>query len=147
MRFKVTAALLAGLAAATATFSVAHADNVIQQRQTRMKEMGAQMKVGADMAKGTIAFDATKAAEIFKTLQTSMDGYVSLFPEGSDKGETKALAAVWTDRAGFEAAVASFNKVAAEGVATGATDEAAFKTAFAAAGEGCRSCHQTFKAR
>ncbi|MGQ3672485.1 c-type cytochrome [Xanthobacter sp. TB0136] len=147
MRLKVTAALFAGLAVATAGLSVAHADNVIQQRQARMKEMGAQMKVGADMAKGTIAFDSAKAAEIFKTLQTSMDGYVSLFPPGSDKGETKALAVVWSDRAGFESAIASFNKSVDEGVAKGAADEAAFKTAFAAAAEGCRSCHQTFKAR
>lgn len=147
MRLKITAALLAGLAAATATFSVAQADNVIQQRQARMKEMGAQMKVGADMAKGTIAFDSAKAAEIFKSLQTNMDGFVALFPPGSDKGETKAPENVWTDRAGFEAAAASFEKSVADGVANGAADEASFKTAFAAAGEGCRSCHQTFKNR
>ncbi len=147
MRLKITAVLFAGLAAATATFSVAQADNVIQQRQARMKEMGVQMKVGADMAKGTIAFDTAKAAEIFKSLQTNMDGFVGLFPPGSDKGDTKAPENVWTDRAGFEAAAASFEKSVAEGVANGATDEASFKTAFAAAGEGCRSCHQTFKMR
>lgn len=147
MRLKITAALLVGLATATATLSVAHADNVIQQRQARMKEMGEQMKVGADMAKGAIAFDAAKAADIFKSLQTNMDGFVGLFPPGSDTGENKATANVWTDRAGFEAAVASFDKVVADAVATGAADVASFRTVFAAAGEGCRSCHQTFKTR
>ncbi|MGQ3675585.1 c-type cytochrome [Xanthobacter sp. TB0139] len=146
MRLTVTTALLAGLAAATATFSVAHAENVLQQRQTLMKEMGGQMKIGADMAKGNIPFDAAKAEAIFTTLQNNMKGYADLFPAGSDVGETKAEPAVWSDRAGFEAAIAKFEASVAENRTAGVT-EAGFKTAFAAVGEGCRSCHQTFKAR
>lgn len=146
MRLTVTTALLAGLAAATATFSVAHAENVIQQRQALMKDMGGQMKIGADMAKGKIPFDAAKAETIFATLQKNMKGYVDLFPAGSDVGDTKAEPVVWSDRAGFEAAIAKFEATVAENSTAGAT-ETGFKTAFAAVGEGCRTCHQTFKAR
>lgn len=142
MRFTVTAAVLAGLVAATA----ASAQSPIQQRRALMKDMGQQAEIGAAILKGQTPFDAAKAELIFQTFKKSMDGYAGLFPPGSDTGETKATAAVWSDRAGFEAAVAKFNQAVADNAAKATTADG-FKAAFAAAGEQCRACHQTFKSR
>ncbi|MDP1963859.1 MAG: cytochrome c, partial [Reyranella sp.] len=71
-----------------------------------------------------------------------------LFPAGSDKGETKALPAIWTDMAGFQAASkasdAAYDKLA---VAAGSGDQAALAAAFADTGKTCGACHDKFRAK
>lgn len=146
MRFAVSAALLAAaLVPAAAGLAVAQGDP-IKERRAIMKAIGEQTDVGAAILKGQQPFDAAKAAAIFKTYADGAAKVGALFPEGSDKGETKATAAVWTDRAGFNAALAAFSKAVAENAGQ-ATTEAGFKTAFTAVAETCRTCHRTFKAR
>lgn len=144
MRLTVTAAVVAGLVAATAAYAQT---NVIQQRRADMKAIGEQTDVAASILKGKEAFSTDKAKLIFQTYKDKMVGFEKLFPPGSDAGETKATAAVWSDRAGFDAAIAKFNQAVADNAAKGVVDEASFKTAFAAVAENCRSCHQTFKSR
>ena len=74
--------------------------------------------------------------------------FVKMFPAGSDKGETKALPAIWTDMKGFEAASAASNaaydKLAA---AAGSGDLAALTAAFADTGKTCGACHDKFRAK
>ena len=66
----------------------------------------------------------------------------------NDKGETKALPAIWTDMKGFEAASAASNaaydKLAA---AAGSGDLAALTAAFADTGKTCGACHDKFRAK
>lgn len=143
MRVPVIAAALVGLVAATAATAQT---NVIQQRRAAMKAIGEQTELGAAMLKGQAPFDAAKAALIFSTYKEKMVGFEKLFPPGSDKGETKATAAVWSDRAGFDAAIAKFDAAVADN-APKATSADGFKAAFTAVAENCRSCHQSFKAR
>ncbi|MFG1480676.1 cytochrome c [Xanthobacter sp. V4C-4] len=143
MRFFVTAAVLAGLVAATAAVAQT---NVIQQRREAMKVIGEQTDVAASILKGQTPFTAAKAELIFQTYKDKMVGFEKLFPPGSDKGETKATSAVWSDRAGFDAAIVKFNQAVADNAAAGVT-EAGFKAAFLAVAENCRSCHQSFKTR
>lgn len=143
MRVPVIAAAVVGLVAATAATAQT---NVIQQRRAAMKAIGEQTEVGAAMLKGQAPFDAAKAALIFSTYKEKMVGFDKLFPPGSDKGETKATAAVWSDRAGFDAAIAKFDKAVADN-ASNATSADGFKAAFTAVAENCRSCHQSFKSR
>src|SRR5256885_253443 len=58
--------------------------------------------------------------------------FPSLFPPGSDKGhDTKALPAVWSDRAGFEKAASNLSEEAAKlAAAAKADDKAAFADQF-----------------
>ncbi|WP_234050052.1 MULTISPECIES: cytochrome c [unclassified Xanthobacter] len=144
MRLFVTAAIVGGLVAATAAYAQG---NVIQQRRAAMKAIGEQTDIGASILKGKVPFSTDKAQLIFQTYKDKMVGFEKLFPPGSDAGETKATAAVWSDRAGFDAAITKFNQAVAENAAKGVVDEAGFKTAFAAVAENCRSCHQTYKSR
>lgn len=118
----------------------------IKARQAIMKGIGDQTTLGAAMVKGEAPFDATKAAAIFQTFAEGGAKAGALFPEGSDKGDTKALPAVWSDRAKFDAELAAFNKAVAEGTPKIGTADG-FKTAFTAVAQTCRSCHSTFKAR
>jgi cytochrome c556 len=133
-----------GLVAATAAYAQT---NVLQQRRAAMKEIGEQTDIGASILKGKVPFSTEKATLIFQTYKDKMVGLEKLFPPGSDTGETKATAAVWTDRAGFDAAIVKFNQAVADNAAKGVVDEAGFKVAFAAVAENCRACHQTFKSR
>ncbi|HJS88035.1 MAG TPA: cytochrome c [Acetobacteraceae bacterium] len=75
--------------------------------------------------------------------------FLKMFPPGSEHGHnTKALPAVWTDRATFEKdarnlveQAAKLQKIAESG------DQAAFAQQVQVLGEACKTCHQQFRAR
>lgn len=148
MRFvPAAAALFAAVAAAVFLApALAAPDDVIARRQAVMKRMGEQAEAGGAIVKGQAAFDAAKAAAMFQAFKDQMAGFSALFPEGSQAGDTKATAAVWSDRKGFDAAIAAFDTAVADNAAAGATP-AGFKAAFTAVAGECRSCHQGFKRR
>lgn len=75
--------------------------------------------------------------------------YGSLFPDGTQTGHnTKARPEIWTDRAGFEKALASFGSAADQAAAAAkAGDKTAFAAAFKQLGGTCGSCHRAFKSR
>ena len=72
-----------------------------------------------------------------------------LFTAGSESGRrTRALPAVWSDRAGFEKAAASLTEAAqtlAKSAASG--DRSDFANAFQRIGQACSACHDTYRAR
>jgi len=71
----------------------------------------------------------------------------SMFPPGSDTGDTKALPTVWSDKAGFDQKAADL-AAAADKLAKLAADKdtADFTTQFKAVGATCGGCHRPFKA-
>ena len=70
-----------------------------------------------------------------------------MFPPGTDLPESRALPAVWQDRAGFEAKAAAFQAETARLLeAAGTGDKAAFATAYKAVGATCGSCHSSYRA-
>jgi len=73
----------------------------------------------------------------------------SLFPPGTEQGRnTKALPAIWSDRAGFEQAAATLQGAAQKFSAAAASgDQAATADAFKALGQACSDCHKTYRAR
>jgi cytochrome c556 len=141
----IAGALAAGAMVGGATITLAQAD-VVKERQENRKQAGAAMRAikGIIDAKGPTTGAVEQAAKL-KTLEAAFD---KLFPAGSDKGDTKALPAVWTDWAGFQAASknadAAFDKLA---TAAGSGDQAALAAAFADAGKACGACHDKFRAK
>ncbi len=134
--------LLAALVATGVTATAFASDNPAKDRQLLMKSVGAATGVGGKMAKGEMEFNAAAAQLVLKTMNAGAHGFGYLFPEGSDKGEeTEAAPAIWSDRAGFNAAVAKF---AADTAGT-VTDEASFKAEFGKATANCGSCHKAFR--
>lgn len=75
--------------------------------------------------------------------------FLQMFPPGSDHGgNTKALPAIWTDRAGFEKDARNLEQQAAklEKIASSG-DQAAFATQVQVLGEACGTCHKQFKGK
>jgi len=140
----IVGALAAGAMVGGATIALAQAD-VVKERQENRKQTAAAMRAikGVIDAKGPTAPAVEQAAKL-KTLEAA---FVKMFPPGSDK-DTKALPAVWTDMAGFQAASkaadAAYDKLAA---AAGSGDQAALATAFADTGKACGACHDKFRAK
>lgn len=68
------------------------------------------------------------------------------YPEGSDKGETKAKSNIWSDRAKFDAAgKKAYGAAIAMVDATKANDTAKSVDAFKALGAACKACHEDFR--
>jgi cytochrome c556 len=72
--------------------------------------------------------------------------FPTLFPAGSDKGNTKAAPTIWSDEAGFKKASLQLT-TAAEGLAAAAKagDAAAVAAAFKTTGEACGACHKEYR--
>ncbi len=75
--------------------------------------------------------------------------FPAMFPAGTETGgDTKALPAIWSNRAGFDEAsnngIAAIDKLLA---AAKSDDTAAFTKQFAEVGPTCGACHRNYKAR
>jgi cytochrome c556 len=137
------AALLLGAGVVSAS---ADATSSIQARQACMKANGGVMAVAVPIMKGEKAFDKAALDAAFAKEKDACAGWADWWGEDTKPGgatETWATDAVWTDKAGFEAAGAAYVK-AATAVAA-ATDEASFKAAFPALGASCQGCHEKFR--
>lgn len=143
MSFKVAVAL-AALSIGFAGIAVGQ-DSPIPARQEIMKMNGAAMKKVGDMVKGAAPFNATEAADAMKLIADNMKDFPSLFPEGSDQGDTKASEAIWTDMAGFTAASEKLVADATEAQAAAAEGLSSFSPAFQAVSANCGGCHKPFR--
>ena len=143
------ALILAAVAAATAlpaSAQFAKPEDAVKYRKASLTVMGAHFsRVGA-MASGRVPFDAKVAAENADLVATLAKLPWAAFPEGTDKGDTRAKPEIWKDADKFKEAA---DKLQAESLKlqaaakTGNLD--AIKTAFAATGASCKACHDTFR--
>jgi cytochrome c556 len=126
-----------------ATAAVGQADP-IKTRQAVMKANGAAIGTLVKMVKGETPFDA---AAVQKALE-SIDGaknYAELFPVGSDQGDTKAKDTIWSDNAGFRAALAKLITADEAQLANPPKDIDGVKAALGAIGPTCKNCHDTYR--
>jgi cytochrome c556 len=72
--------------------------------------------------------------------------FPTLFPAGTDKGDTKAAPAIWTDQAGFQKDAMALS-AAGEKLATAAKagDETAVAAAYKEIGDACGACHKDYR--
>jgi cytochrome c556 len=121
------------------------ADDLIATRQADMAIQTSlleaiMMAIGADA--DIVAFK--DAADAIEALGTAIP---ALFPEGTEQGHgTRALPAVWSDRAGFKQAAANLAEAARRMASAAATDN---RTEFAKANlatvAACSTCHMTYR--
>lgn len=140
------------LAAAAVTLSApaaaqfAKPEDAIKYRQSVMTVMARHFGLVAQMANGRIPFNAQAAADNAAIAETLSKLPWAGFVEGSDKGNTKAKAEIWSDAAGFKAASekmqGEMSKFAA--VAKGGNIDA-IKAAAGAVGGTCKACHDNFR--
>lgn len=147
-RATIAARLVAGaVLAATLAVPLAVAQgNVIAERRDGFRMFGASMEAiqriveGRQPPAGAVAPARAIAAHAPKIKE--------LFPPGSDRGgETRALPAIWSDRAGFERVADAFVTQANALVAAAESGNAAtLASALQATGQACGACHRPYRA-
>ncbi len=145
MRVKVALMALALSAGFTATALAA--DDPIQARRDVMRNNQEAAKTAFGMIQGQVPYDAAAAAAAMKALQDDMATFPTLFPEGSDQGNTQAAPAIWQNMEDFKARAAQLAADAklAEAAAPNGLD--AFSAAAGAVGQDCGGCHQLYRLR
>ena len=146
--------MLASIALAAAAISLSapaaaqfqKPEDAVKYRKAAFTVMGAHFgRIGA-MASGKVPFDAKVAADNAAIVETMSKLPYAGFVPGTDKGDTRALPAIWTEQAKLNAAAEKMqgevSKLAAA-AKTGNLD--AVKTAFGAAGQSCKACHDDFR--
>lgn len=139
-------ALAAGTLCLPAAAQFQKPEDAIKFRKASFTLLAAHFgRVGA-MANGRVPFDAKVAAENAALAETFSKLPWQAFGPGTEKGDTKAEAEVWSEPAKFKAAsekmmveVAKLNAAAK----TGNLDQ--IKAAFGAAGASCKACHDDFR--
>jgi cytochrome c556 len=119
----------------------------IAQRKDVLKGFGAAAKEPGAMMRGEAKFDLAKVQAALKTYQEGAKKLPALFPADSKTGgDTKALPAIWENKAAFEAIYAKLDKDAAT-AATAIKDEPSFKTEWPKVMGNCGACHNTYRVK
>ncbi|GIU30092.1 cytochrome c [Shewanella sp. MBTL60-007] len=102
-------------------------------------DMGAMLKGKKDFNAEVFAMRADNVAALSKL---PLEGFIP----GSDKGDTEALAKIWSDKADFDAKMKTFQENAAI-LATVANsgNKKDLKKAFGNTGKSCKGCHDMYK--
>ncbi|MBW6398541.1 cytochrome c [Roseomonas sp. HJA6] len=137
--------LIAGVAVALlGLLGSALAQDVITQRREGMRTEGRQME--AIKAVLDARGDTRPLVERVDTIAGFYRNLQALYPAGSGTGATRALPAIWSDPAGFEAArntivtaLGTLRTAAASG------DVAATQAAFNQVGAACAACHRAYR--
>lgn len=135
---------LAAVLVAVGVSAVVAQQDPIAARKALMKLNGQHGAALSKILKGEEPFDAAKVEAGFAQWADTAAKFSALFPDSSKTGETRAAAAIWTDRAGFDAAVAKFAKDVADNRAKAATLDG-LKAAMPIIGKNCSDCHQAFR--
>ena len=120
--------------------------DVIQQRRKLFKTMDAGIDEMADMLRAKKPFDLAYVQKALRETASDAKMLKTMFPEDSKVGETRALPAVWEQKARFDGLFDDFIKVS-DAAATTVTDEVSFKTEMPKVFATCKACHDDFRAR
>jgi cytochrome c556 len=140
-----TAVLVASLAVpAMAQFQ--KPEDAIKYRKAALSVMGTHFsRIGA-MANGRVPFDAAVAAENAAVVEALSKLPFTAFGPGTDKGDTRALPAIWSEQAAFRQAAdkmqAEVSKLAAA-AKTGNLESV--KATFGTAAQSCKACHDNYR--
>jgi len=128
------------------------ARQAIETRKAVFTLVANNFKPIGEVLQGKTPYDVAEVQKRAARVAFLADFVGEAFPDVSNTGlpDTKAKAEVWSDRAGFDKKVAEFREHAAalaKLTATEKTASDAFKTAAAAVGQDCKSCHEAYKVK
>jgi cytochrome c556 len=126
----------------------AKAEDAIKYRKSAFSVMSTHFGRASAMAQGKLPFDAKVAADNIAIAAVMSKLPYAGFVDGSDKGDTKAKAEIWTERAKFDEAALKMQTEMAKLV--DATKGGSFtldqlKTAVGPVGQSCKACHDNYK--
>ena len=121
-------------------------DDPIEQREEIMEQTREAMKPLGAMAKGERAFDAAVVQSSLETFHHTANVFGTLFPEGSETGGgTEAKSTIWTDRAGFNQALADFSQAVDEAMEASPQSVEELKSVLGSIGRTCKGCHDGYR--
>ena len=140
------AALLGCLVALPAAAQFAKPEDAIKYRKAAFTVMGTHFGRVAAMANGRIPFDAKIAADNAELATTMSKLPFAGFVDGTDKGDTKAEAKIWTEKEKFTTAAGTMQEAMAKlnVVAKGGNIDA-IKAAAGDVGKACKACHDNYR--
>jgi cytochrome c556 len=119
---------------------------LVDQRQARMKALGAATKTLTGFTKGDApAAEAGKAGAVVAAMGRDIH---KLWPRGTAKGvsDSDAAPAIWTQRGRFNQRIVQFRRAAAAMNRAARTGDAAqVKAQLPAYGASCKACHTDFR--
>ena len=140
------AALLGATVALPAAAQFAKPEDAIKYRKAAFTVMGTHFGRVAAMANGRIPFDAKVAAENAELATMMSKLPYAGFVDGSDKGDTKAEAKIWTEMDKFKAAATKMqDEMAKLNVVAKGGNLDAIKVAVGETGKACKACHDTYR--
>ena len=142
-----TAALLLLLIFVYGTVSFADSHGIIKYRQNVMKSVSGHMGAIVDILKNGLPLKDHIVDHALSMQQISRMT-LSMFPEGSGKGRTRAKQAIWKNWSEYESAANNFEREStklAEVAESG--DMEALAKQVRATGKTCSGCHRNFRKR
>jgi len=148
IRRRVRGCVMLVALAVPAVSAASEPGDIIKYRQNVMEGNGAHASAAEAIIQGKVEFkghlpDHARALEAFTR------NIPALFPPGSDTGaETRALEAIWKNRADFEKRAKDVEtKAAAFAKAVASKDDAQIQASFKELNDGCNACHKEFRKR
>lgn len=145
MDVRIASRLLAGLGwivLASGTVHAADMDDAVKYRKNVMEANGGLMGASNAILQGKVDKKA-QLAVYAKALEGLNQDLASLFPKGSNGGDTDALPEVWSKRAEFERHARDTQEKAAAFAKAAAGKDAMAR--FRDLSESCKSCHKDFR--
>lgn len=131
---------------ATAKSVFEEPSDAIEYRQAAFSMIRVQIGDMGDMLKGKVPFDAERFQQRANNAAALSKMPWEAFVAGSDKGDTSALPAIWSDNETFMKKAAAFQQYADElAVAAQTGDKKVIAKAFGPWAKGCKDCHTSFK--
>jgi cytochrome c556 len=121
-------------------------DTPQEARHEVMEDVGGAAKPIGKMLKGEQEFDAATAMESLETWAGAAKVFGEMFPPGSESGyDTEAKSTIWSDRAGFDAALADFARATDAAIAANPRDLDGLKAAAGPVFKTCKGCHEGYR--
>ena len=121
----------------------------VKERRALMKKTVAPAaKLGGQMVKGVVAFDAAEASKAMNDISGVPDKYVTLFPAGTEHGavpDSEALPAIWEDFDEFKALAMKLKDASAKAAGAAEQGKGTFAAAFGDMTKVCKECHESFR--
>lgn len=122
--------------------------DAVKYRQAGFQVLGTHVQRAGAMAKGEVPFDKPAAEANAALIEMLSRQLANAFPPGSDMAPSKAKPEVWQEIAKFKTHSDQWQGAAAKlSGAARSGDANAFKTAFNALAQTCKSCHDSYRNR
>ncbi|MDJ0812724.1 MAG: cytochrome c [Woeseiaceae bacterium] len=134
---------LAVMAVATSAFAD---DDPRHVRHELMEGVRDAAKPVGLMLRGEAEFDSEQLMQSLNVWKDAAAKFGDLFPEGTETGmDTEAAPAIWTDREGFDAALAKWAAAVDTAIAAAPDSLEAARPVVGAAFQNCKACHDNYR--